>query len=221
MAAAVRLAREDAPPMIGAVAADAFGEAFGAQLAATVQVGKVISYRTTELHAAARAQLATIAAAHPMAHICERLDKLCARSGTAWLSVVQQEGGLTVGPLVVPGRGPCYHCFLRRTAQHAVDADIVRCVTTFYREHPGAGPTGVYPPLSGFAAAVVADLAGRLADNEADDAGIVLRFDLFDWRAKKTRVLGVDGCPRCSGQPPHPDRTIAAFAGLFDGGVVR
>ena len=86
---------------------------------------------------------------------------------------------------------------------------------------PGRRPHGVYPPLSGFAAAVVADLAGRLADNEADDAGIVLRFDLFDWRAEKTRVLGVDGCPRCSGQPPHPDRTIAAFAGLFDGGVAR
>lgn len=153
-----------------------------------------------------------IAAAHPIPGSCDKLDELCFERGIPWIAVVHEEGGIAIGPLVVPDVGPCYGCYHRRLAQHAVDADITQTLMDFYRLHPSAGPSGFFPPAASLAAGIIADIINQLVAGDCNEAGLFRRFNLLEWRTAVSRVVGIHGCRRCGQRRDERMRTTLALS---------
>ena len=158
------------------------------------------------------ADLVVAAAARPTPSVYDTLDDLAFRRHIPWMPVVHEQAGVTLGPLVVPGSGPCYGCYRRRVAQHSVDADIAQILTDFYRVEPRAGPAGFFPPAVSLAAGLTADIVIRLKHSSWQEAGQFKKFNLLGWEASTGRVVGIHGCRRCGQGRDESLRTIAALS---------
>ncbi|MER5885342.1 TOMM precursor leader peptide-binding protein [Streptomyces sp. NPDC001941] len=134
----------------------------------------------------------------------EELAAYQAALGVPWLPVVHEFPAIRVGPLVVPGRGPCHGCYVRRRAQHDRSPGTRTALRASAERDAGAGVRG----FTAAQAMVAAGLAGRLIADSVDDrgahAGTVLVYDVLTRGLLADTVLGVHGCAEC-GTPPHPD----------------
>jgi len=196
------------------VAVDGFGAEMAARLALLQPGGATVtSGGAKDLDRPAQeAGMMVVAAARPIAHLCDTLDDLSFERGNPWMPVVHEEGGVTLGPLVVPGWGPCYGCYGRRVAQHAVDADIAQILADFYRVESNAGPAGFFPPAAVLAAAMTAEIVVRLEDPQSREVGQVRKLNLLGWETGTGRVVGIHGCRRCGQGRDESLRTIEALS---------
>jgi bacteriocin biosynthesis cyclodehydratase domain-containing protein len=124
-------------------------------------------------------------------------DEEAFRTGQPWLPVTLDHPVLSIGPVVVPRVGPCHGCYRGRMAQHDPGREFRALVDDHYDADPAAGPDGYLPSTALFAAAAVADVADRLRDEPAREAGRVRQFDVPSQQLWSGRVVGVHGCPRC------------------------
>jgi bacteriocin biosynthesis cyclodehydratase domain-containing protein len=124
-------------------------------------------------------------------------DEEAFRTGQPWLPVTLDHPVLEIGPVVVPGSGPCHGCYRGRLAQHDPDQAFRALIGEHYDADPTAGPDGYLPSTALFAAAVVAGLADRLATAPDSEAGRVRQYDVPTQQMWSGRVVGVHGCPRC------------------------
>nr|WP_239078016.1 TOMM precursor leader peptide-binding protein [Streptomyces sp. SID9124] len=136
--------------------------------------------------------------------LCERLDTLAYETGVRWLPVVLEPGQVRVGPLVVPGTGPCHNCFETRRLQHDPQPAAAAALGAAYDRDPDCGPAGYLPQQARTAAGLAAGLL-RAPDTEA---GTVLRLPAGSRAVRRDTVTRRHGCPRCS--PDRPQRDLGA-----------
>lgn len=123
--------------------------------------------------------------------------------GTPWLPVVHEFPMIRVGPLVVPGEGPCLRCYGRRRAQHDRTAQSTAALRASAAAHPSHGVAGFTESQAMIAAGLAVDL---LDSHEADgqQAGRVCFYNVLTRALIADTVTGVHGCAEC-GTPVHPD----------------
>lgn len=133
-----------------------------------------------------------VAAWRPFSDLFRLIDTACFKYGIRWSSVTLNEFSLNCGPLVVPGRGACYHCYLQRKESHNLASDWERAAQAYYTEHPQEGPLG-YPQ------ALVEIGAAALAEDAMADAtpARIRSVDVLGAGVQESTVIGIHRCPRC------------------------
>jgi bacteriocin biosynthesis cyclodehydratase domain-containing protein len=135
--------------------------------------------------------------------LAETLDARSADWRTPWLPVVMEHPRLRVGPVVVPGAGACYRCFLRRRQQHEPDTAVTAALHAHYDAEPTAGPRGYLPHHVTLAAALAEAALTRFDDGTlAGQAGLVRHYHLLEHQVSSAHVTGLHGCPRCRRHDP-------------------
>ena len=199
MAAAFRMKSSS----VHLIAAGRFGVAVAERLSAVLE-----STATTHADPSGRfwsqmwppARMHVLCAWRAMPWLADRVDDLAFAWGTPWLPVVCEHPELRVGPLVVPGSGPCYGCFRMRLAQHVPSEQLTAELHSHYDADPTAGPRGHVPFHALLAAAAARSVI------ESGQPGRVLQLNLVTQKSGSGRVVGVHGCPRCGGRVPERTR---------------
>jgi bacteriocin biosynthesis cyclodehydratase domain-containing protein len=124
-------------------------------------------------------------------------DEQAFRTGRPWLPVTLDHPVLEIGPVVVPGVGPCHACYRTRMSQHDPGRDFRALVDAHYDENPSDGPAGYLPSTALLAASAIADVAVRLQTAPEKEAGRVRRLDVPSQAMWSGHVVGVHGCARC------------------------
>ena len=217
MAATLRITTDKSIGCPHLLAVDDFGSLLATRLQRLSSSWLVTRFEPQSLtdNIPSQSSLIVVAAAHPIPSICEELDEVCFARSIPWIPVVQEEAGITIGPIVLPGAGPCYGCYFRRLAQHALDADVLQTATAFYRRQPCASPAGFFPPAASLAAGAIADIVERLAKDQFAEAGQVRRFNILGWETMTSRVIGIHGCPRCGRGRNEGLRSTAELSNWF------
>ncbi|MFZ4246355.1 TOMM precursor leader peptide-binding protein [Streptomyces griseoincarnatus] len=132
-------------------------------------------------------------------NLCEHADRLAHDLGVPWLPVVQDNASLRVGPLVVPGAGPCFRCFDRRAIQHDPHWESSSVVRAAYEQDPELGPAGFLPHHARVAGGLAADLVQRVT------TGYVITVRLPDLSFSRDLVVAEHACHRCRRTPDPGD----------------
>ena len=144
-------------------------------------------------------------------------DEEAFRTGQPWLPVTLDHPVLEIGPVVVPGTGPCHACYRGRMAQHDPARAFRATVDAHYDENPSAGPDGYLPSTALLAAAAVADVIDRLRTDPAGEAGRIRQIDVPTQGMWSGRVVGVHGCPRCGLGRDETTRSYDRLPALLKG----
>jgi ribosomal protein S12 methylthiotransferase accessory factor len=143
------------------------------------------------------------------------LNDLALATGFAWLPVRVFAGEGFVGPLFVPGDGPCHTCFRSREEANWADPELTRT----YMERVARCPTSLdaYGQLPGFAA-----LIGHWAAIEATKylsrftvpalLGNVLRIDFVGYQTQVHRIFRLPRCTSCSPLARRPGVSALSYA---------
>ncbi|MEU2158860.1 TOMM precursor leader peptide-binding protein [Streptomyces sp. NPDC019396] len=177
----------------------------------------ISSYRTGSMEVSAGwpdADLRILASWRETPKLAETLDARSADWGTPWFPVVAEHPRLRVGPLVVPGAGACYRCFLKRRAQHERDAAHTAALHAHYDAAPDSGPGGFLPHHVDMAAGMALDLLRRVESGDGERfAGTVRHWQVLEQHLSGGRVVGVHACDRCRRPPAEQaDSTWASLA---------
>jgi bacteriocin biosynthesis cyclodehydratase domain-containing protein len=144
-------------------------------------------------------------------------DEEAFRTGQPWLPVILDHPVLEIGPVVVPGVGPCHGCYRGRMAQHDPAGAFRATVDAHYDDDPSAGPGGYLPSTALFAAATVADVVDRLRTAPEQEAGRIRQLDVPTQALWSGRVVGVHGCPRCGLGRDETTRSYDRLPALLKG----
>lgn len=112
-------------------------------------------------------------------------------AGVPRLPVIHSHPDIRVGPVDLPGRGPCSRCHASRLAQHGPQGT----------DTP-TGPAPLPPHLVELAAGTA---LGATTTGEVR-TGRVLLIDTWTDRVTSAPVVPVHGCPRCGGPAPRDRR---------------
>lgn len=163
----------------------------------------------------AGADAVVLASWRPAPAVHERADELAHRTGTPWLPVTIEQPVLRVGPLVVPGDGPCFRCYRDRRIQHDANRSVTRAVEDAYDRDGSCGPAGFLPQHRRIAAGAAAMLLGGHRS-----PGRLLTFSLLSLVMRTDHVVACHGCGRCRPRtPPHALGELVAAAGREVAGV--
>lgn len=157
------------------------------------------------------AELRVLAAWRPVPALADGVDEHAHRRGTPWLTAVLEHPYVRVGPLVVPGAGPCHACFGHRSLQHDPAPHLVRGLRGLYDAQPGHGPWGHLPHHVEMTAALVLRAQHGLRADPASEAGTVRRHHLLEGLVSSDRVTGVHGCRRCGQGRDEATRSTAVL----------
>jgi bacteriocin biosynthesis cyclodehydratase domain-containing protein len=149
----------------------------------------------------------------------DRVARLHTACRAPWLPVVHEYPLIRVGPLVVPGDGPCYRCYLGRRAQHDRGSDSTAALRASAAAAPGHGVTGFTDAQTMIAACLALDLLREHQDKGAESAGRVVFYNVLTRALITDTVMGVHGCREC-GTPPHPDDGWRRLAADLDGSLL-
>lgn len=134
----------------------------------------------------------------------EHVARLHAASRTPWLPVVYEYPNIRVGPLVVPGEGPCHSCYLRRRDQHDRAAAVTSAVRASLAADAGSGVAGFTDGQARIAAGLARDLLERYRAGAGVRPGQVLFYNVLTRALIGDTAVGVHGCRHC-GVQPHVD----------------
>ncbi len=154
------------------------------------------------------ARMDVLAAWRPVLESCEMLDEVSHRRGRAFIPLTLDSGILRVGPVVVPGAGSCWHCWLRRTRQHTPGLQYRFALWQHYSRNDDTGPRGFLEPMAAMSAARISQIIDGI-DARDDVGGHVWQMDLMTRKITISTVVGIHDCPRCGLHRPAEGRTHA------------
>ena len=156
----------------------------------------------------------------------EALDDLSFTRSLPSLGLELTPTELRCGPLVVPGRTACYHCYARRRQQHGyrpLPEDLEPLPQGYARHHVVLGAGLISLALG------VLDREGPVDGGEPgpDDAtgadglgGQVWTVDLVTGMTSLARSIATDRCETCSGRYAARRDGVPALAALLPGRVI-
>jgi bacteriocin biosynthesis cyclodehydratase domain-containing protein len=165
--------------------------------------------RPFDARGAARIRL--LAAWRPVPAICELLDHRSHASQRPFVPLIAESTVLRLGPIVVPGRGACWSCWMRRRRQHAEWPDELMAVLRHYADSDRAGPEGYLEPFAMIGAMQLAQTIEAI-DASAPVAGRVCELDMLTRNIAVSTVVGVHDCPRCGLHRSPLTRSVAEMA---------
>ncbi len=186
------------PETLLVLAVGEFGEAVARALQRLVSV-TVILHAVTERRLPVLLEDPTLAvvltAGSLLPELADQLDARSFATNTSFLSLLMVNQTLLFGPVIRPGLSACWRCWAARDMQ-ADAAPYASQRRRFYADHPAQTPRGFLPSLARFGAAQLAEASASLKTS-GDNAGLVVRTDLFGRRIVVSRAVGLDDCSRC------------------------
>lgn len=146
-------------------------------------------------NACLEASVNVIAAWRPVPVLCEFVDRISHQGQRPFLPLILEGTLLRLGPTVVPGRGGCWSCWVRRSSQHAPWPKETLMIQQFYAEHPDVGPKGYLEPFAMLAAVRIRQTIAAL-DSSAIP-GCVWQIDTLTRHVTTSVMTGIHDCPRC------------------------
>lgn len=137
-----------------------------------------------------------IAAWRPVINICNKLEEISYERGVPFIPLMADSTVIRLGPIVVPGAGACWTCWLNRSAQHETNLRIQSAVMAHYSARPDAGPQGYLRPLAMIAAARLSAIINDL-DSSDQVGGYIWQMGIITRQITTSNVVGVANCPRC------------------------
>lgn len=189
----------------------AFGSAVAEHLRtfhSEVSETPVVSGKAAQPESWPDARMHVIAAWRPVVDLCGLLDDICHERKKPFVPVILDSTALRVGPVVVPGHGSCWGCWIRRYRQHAVSPQEESALWQHYATNPDIGPHGYLEPFATMAAARTAQIIWQL-NSSAAIGGSVWQIDMLTREITTSTVVGVHGCPRCGLNRPEQTRSFA------------
>jgi bacteriocin biosynthesis cyclodehydratase domain-containing protein len=165
------------------------------------------------------ADVRILVAGRPMPKLCEWLDGVSHQSGRPCFPVVLDSTALRLGPVVVPGKGGCWRCWILRSAQQADWSEERSALHEYYSSNAATGPRGYLEPFAMIAASQIAQTLRALATS-SEAAGYIWQMDLLTGRISTSTLVGIHNCPQCGLHRPALMRSVAemrdALAGLWN-----
>ncbi len=142
------------------------------------------------------ARMRVVAAWRPVQALCRQLDELSYKSGQPFVPLVLDSTLLQLGPIVVPGFGPCWGCSARRNRQQSSSPTATDALHDFYDRDWKAGPKGYLGPFALMAAGRISETIDAI-DYATAHPGEVWQIDLLTRKVIVGRTVGIDGCLQC------------------------
>jgi bacteriocin biosynthesis cyclodehydratase domain-containing protein len=154
------------------------------------------------------ARINVLAAWRPVPDLCELLNQLSHERRRPFLPVIQDLTALRFGPLVIPGRGACWNCWVTRWRQHSGWTKERESLLRYYATHPCDGPAGYLEPFALMAAARISQTMSAV-DSCIAIPGCVWQIDVLTRQVDTSTVVGVHDCSWCGLGRPKATRTFA------------
>ncbi|MGH9898091.1 MAG: TOMM precursor leader peptide-binding protein [Pyrinomonadaceae bacterium] len=154
------------------------------------------------------ARITVIAAWRPVLELCELLDDFSHEWQRPFVPLVLDAKALRLGPVVIPGRGSCWHCWSRRLNQHSAWTNAEAALLQHYKSNPDSGPRGYLEPFAMMAATRIAHIIDALDSSQAMP-GHIWQIDMMTREITTSTVVGIHDCPRCGLHRPAPTRSFA------------
>ena len=171
-----------------------FGEAVSERIRARLPTASTLGFVAAAVdlnRLVAASDFVLVALWRPYVALCDQLDDVCHREGVPWSQAVLDDHYLYRGPVICPGRGPCFSCFRRRFMTHRPAPERDQAIIEAYDENPAIGPAGFCPATAAAAA------AGLCLDARDAVPGRLIRYDILHSSLLETRVIPVHACARC------------------------
>jgi ribosomal protein S12 methylthiotransferase accessory factor len=136
-----------------------------------------------------------------------------ARTGIPWAPLLVFGGSGFVGPLFVPGEGPCYECLRTRERASWADPELTELYYETVARRPQADAPGASPAEAALVAAWGVVEATKYLAGFVMPAilGAFVHVELLAGCARMRRVHRVPRCPSCSPlvrRPPVDGRLL-------------
>jgi bacteriocin biosynthesis cyclodehydratase domain-containing protein len=143
----------------------------------------------------------------PAPTICEFVEELSYKWVRPFVPVIVDSAFLQIGPVVVPGEGACWTCWVQRSRQHSPWPGPHSALLQHYASHAPEGPGGYLEIFAAMAAARVHDILRKLEKGGAA-AGEVWQLNMLTRKILTGRVVGIHDCPRCGRHAPGETRSF-------------
>jgi bacteriocin biosynthesis cyclodehydratase domain-containing protein len=144
----------------------------------------------------------------PVPDLCSALNDYSFERHQPFVPLVMNSQCLSLGPIVMPGVGGCWACWLRRARQHDTWPQEQAALAHFYKANPELGPNGYLEPFALMGAARLAQTIQAL-DSSTAIPGQIWTIDLITRRIVVGTLVGIHGCPRCGLGRAEDSRSIA------------
>jgi bacteriocin biosynthesis cyclodehydratase domain-containing protein len=173
---------------------------------------KVVDNSPPELESCHVARAYVVAAWRPVPVLCELLDRVSHEAQRPFIPLILESTVIRLGPIVIPGEGGCWNCWMRRCKQHSVRPKEDEAVLRHYSSDTYVGPQGYLEPFALLSAARISQTIDTLDSSPHSCkklAGSIWQVDVLTRDMTTSTVIGVHGCPRCGLQRPEIDRSFA------------
>lgn len=154
------------------------------------------------------ARIRALVAWRPVADLCALLNQFSYETQRPFVPVIQDLTAIRVGPIIMPGSGPCWHCWITRWRQHSGWVKERMALTQYYSSHPQDGPRGYLEPFAAMAAIRLDEVITAL-DAATAVPGYVWQIDVLSGEITAGTVVGVHDCRWCGLGKPKETRTVA------------
>ena len=207
MAAAVRLTDRGAR-LVATVGLGSFGQKVASLLCSSHDGCTQVPEDAMESAFRTAADVVVVAMWRSASALCETADKLSFSTGIPWVPVTMDQFAIHVGPAVVPPRGPCYRCFLRRRAQHDMRHHSTAALHAEYDRDASCGPIGYLPQHARMAVGLTNTMLGAMTAHGSSApgggaAGALVNIDLGDYSVSRDYVVPCHDCERCHARDPQ------------------
>lgn len=159
-------------------------------------------------------RMIVLAAWRPVVKQCAELDIASRIRGCPFVPLVMEGPTMSIGPVVLPGRHGCWHCWIKRRDQHEQFASARSAVNAFYDRCVDAGPSGYLDAVSLLAASRLSSAIDNV-DRDTQEGGELWQMNILTREVIVGQVIGVDACPHCGLKRPLQDRTCRALKTHF------
>jgi bacteriocin biosynthesis cyclodehydratase domain-containing protein len=149
-----------------------------------------------------------VASWRPIMELCEALSRESYERSCPFVPLIVESRIMRLGPVVVPGEGSCWSCWIARCRQHEHRPDRSLGLSHFYAANPLCGPTGYLEPYAMMAAVRLSQTIDRL-DRGGVIGGTIWEIDMMTRVISTHVVVGVHNCRYCGLHRESSTRTIA------------
>jgi bacteriocin biosynthesis cyclodehydratase domain-containing protein len=144
----------------------------------------------------------------PVMELSEMLNEISHERRIPLIPAIQDLTAIRIGPIILPGRGPCWNCWIARWRQHSGWTHERTSLSRHYATHPEAGPAGYLESFAAMTACRLSQVIASVDSNEAR-AGSIWQVEMLTGETSTAFVIGVHDCPCCGLRRPKSTRSVA------------
>lgn len=149
-----------------------------------------------------------LASWRPVPAICELLSDLSYEWRRPFVPIMLDSTAMRLGPVILPGNGSCWRCWVQRSRQHARWPEEQSVLLEHYGAHAEAGPQGYLEAFAMMAAVRLSQTIDEL-DSGIAIGGYIWKIDMMTREIITSTVVAIHDCPYCGLHRPPLTRSFA------------